>query len=73
MPSEPPSVAVAAPPHVRVLVRREPGETDLTIFTAALPRVGRHRVDSRGEWLRVVREPASGSVVLRALLNVGAR
>jgi hypothetical protein len=53
-------------PVARPCVRRRPGETDLTIFTAALPRVGRHCVDSRRQWLRVVREP-TGVVALQAL------
>jgi hypothetical protein len=54
--------------EARTLERRVPGESDLRIFTAELVRGGRHRVDSTRQWLRVVREPASGRPALRALL-----
>lgn len=50
------------------LERRVPGTSDLRVFTAELIGGGRHRVDRTRQWLRVVREPASGRPALQALL-----
>lgn len=54
----------AAPP----LQRRVPGQTDLSVFTTAPPRVGRHRTDRSRRWLRVVRDPDTGQPDLRAVV-----
>ena len=53
-----------APP----LQRRVPGETDLSVFTMAPSRVGRHRMDRSRRWLRVVRDPDTGRPDLRAVV-----
>jgi hypothetical protein len=50
------------------LPRRVPGETDLSVFTMAPSRVGRHRMDRSRRWLRVVRDPDSGRPDLRVVV-----
>jgi hypothetical protein len=53
------------------LERRIPGETDLSVFTTAAERVGRHRPDPYR--LRVVRDGPNGRPLLRALASPEGR
>jgi hypothetical protein len=53
------------------LERRTPGETDLTVFTTAPERAGRHRVDTLHSWLRVSRSSRPGGRPYLRLLALG--
>lgn len=62
----------SCPAHLREpLERRTPGEAYLRAFTLGGSAEGRHRVDSRRSWLRVIREPATGRPALRLLALSG--
>jgi hypothetical protein len=63
----PPRVLTDDKPWVPPLERRVPGETDLSVFTTAVARAGRHRPDPFR--LRVVRDGPDGRTLLRALAS----
>ena len=53
-------------PATAPLERRVPGQSDLSVFTTAPPRVGKHRPDRRRPRLFVVRDRVTGRPALRA-------
>jgi hypothetical protein len=63
----PPRVPAADGSQTAPLERRVPGETDLSVFTTAVERAGRHRPDPFR--LRVVRDSPGGRPLLRALAS----
>ena len=61
----PPEVPADDEPQTAPLERRVPGETDISVFTTAVERAGRHRPDPFR--LRVVWDGPGGRPLLRAL------
>jgi hypothetical protein len=66
----PPRVPAEDQPRMP-LDRRVPGETDLSVFTTAIQRAGRHRPDPSRH--RVVRDGPDGRPLLRALASPEGR
>ena len=67
----PPRVPADDEPMTASLERRVPGETDISVFTTEVARVGRHRPDTFR--LRVVRDGPDGPPLLRALASPEGR
>lgn len=63
----PPRIPADHEPQAAPLERRVPGETDLSVFTTAVERAGRHRPDPFR--LRVVWDSPDGRPLLRTLAS----